>query len=238
MKDPTQSLETFHIPVDEVEARIKSASDQLDSFVRTRAAAFASSSSEAQQQSQRHAERVEEQKATIAKYKEQLSQLSQPSRVEELSKRRSEIDALQQTYSTEQGKEAVIHRERDKVYELIQEKKKEAQREPSLDQVRSSCQSELEFVSENLKLRMRGKGGNKVKFTFTCINERDHHRKYSFILHLPPHEPFSVLECVPEVPGLSHILSGLNADRNIYTFITRMRAAFVDLSSKEEDDKI
>lgn len=58
MKDPTQSLETFHIPVDEVEARIKSASDQLDSFVRTRAAAFASSSSEAQQQSQRHAGRV------------------------------------------------------------------------------------------------------------------------------------------------------------------------------------
>lgn len=91
------------------------------------------------------AERVKEQKAAIAKYKEQLSQLceyqvllfasvkslltcivlpAQPSRVEELSKRRSEIDALQQTYSTEQGKEAVIHRERDKVYELIQEKKK------------------------------------------------------------------------------------------------------------------
>lgn len=37
----------------------------------------------------------------------------------------------------------------------------EAQREPSLDQVRSSCQSELEFVCENLKLRMRGKGGKE-----------------------------------------------------------------------------
>lgn len=55
MEDPTQSLETFHIPIDEVEARIKSASDQLDSFIRTRAEAFASSTAEAQQQSERHA---------------------------------------------------------------------------------------------------------------------------------------------------------------------------------------
>lgn len=55
MQDPTPSLETFHIPVEEVSARIKHASDRLDSFVRDRATAFASSSSEAQQESQRHA---------------------------------------------------------------------------------------------------------------------------------------------------------------------------------------
>ncbi|KAI7880379.1 hypothetical protein K492DRAFT_187917 [Lichtheimia hyalospora FSU 10163] len=183
-------------------------------------------------------ERVQQQKATIAEYKERLNHLLQPSRVEELSKRKSEIDALQQKYNAERGKESIIHRERDSVYESIQEKKKEAQKEPSLDQVRWLCQSELDFVSKNLRLRMSGKGDNKVKFTFTCINEHDHDRKYHFILHLPAHEPFSVLECVPEVPGLAHIVSGLNADRNVYTFITRMRAAFVDAASKENNDNV
>ena len=48
----------------------------------------------------------------------------QPSRVEEISKRKSEIDVLQQKYNAERGKESIIHRERDSVYESIQEKKK------------------------------------------------------------------------------------------------------------------
>ncbi|CDS09432.1 hypothetical protein LRAMOSA10792 [Lichtheimia ramosa] len=237
MQDPTPSLETFHIPVEEVSARIKHASDRLDSFVRDRATAFASSSSEAQQESQRHAERVQELKAAIAKYKEQLEHLSNPSHVEELSKTRSEITVLQEKYSTEKGKEALVRRERDKLHETVQEKRKEAQSVPDLDQLRVFHKVELDVVSSSLKLRISGKGDNKVQFIFTCINELDQKRKYSFILYLPPGEPFSVLECVPEIPGRSHLLSELNATRNIYLFITRMRAAFVDIASKENNDK-
>lgn len=93
---------------------------------------------------------------------------------------------------------------------------------------------EWETYSDKLAWDVKSIKTDTIMFLFTHINEADWKQEYSFVIDVSEQEYkceinlTPVVECCPEVAVSASLLNDLNESRDLYLFLKKMRAAFVD----------
>lgn len=67
-----------------------------------------------------------------------------------------------------------------------------------------------------------------MKFSFTCVDEKDWQREFSFVLQVND-KSYEIMECLPDIPEKDECLAQLNKERSFGAFLARMRKSFAAL---------
>ncbi|KAI9318359.1 chromosome segregation protein Spc25-domain-containing protein [Dichotomocladium elegans] len=224
------------ISIIDLKPKIAAVSEHLDAVIRSRIRAFDASNENIRNQAEQHKEHMQHLKDEIAKKKKLLAIREQqlPMVGEKATQLLEKVDALRERKQEENHRQEKVSRECDRLRDLVRRNKSDAEAKQKLShEWREQLNMELELIAESLRMEVMGMGDYKTRFEFTHIHEREHKRKYYFTLCLTPGEPFQVPECVPEVQGLQTLLTQLNKDRDMYSFIIQMRQEFVKHAKNE-----
>ncbi|KAI8082240.1 chromosome segregation protein Spc25-domain-containing protein [Thamnidium elegans] len=168
--------------------------------------------------------KIELQSNTIKEYEKKLSKSKELSISLELSNYKVESE----TVSKESEKlQALV----DQKLELLEEKKAEniSKKASTLENDRRD-KAELMACVKYTQLDMSTEKENHVKFSFKSISQVDTEKVFYFVLYLSESSIFQVTECQPEIPEMDSLLAEVNLDRDIYSFVKRMRRSFVEIN--------
>ncbi|KAG0314902.1 kinetochore-associated Ndc80 complex subunit spc25 [Dissophora globulifera] len=101
----------------------------------------------------------------------------------------------------------------------------------ALDEQVLKNRPELASFESILAMRIVGVKEDHIGFVFTRINEQDWNKEYSITIDVSHHE-FTVSDCTPELNELPVLLRSLNATRDFYGFLKKVRKAFKDSVKK------
>ncbi|KAG2230178.1 hypothetical protein INT48_003483 [Thamnidium elegans] len=163
-------------------------------------------------------------------FDKQITQLSELSKSKELSisLELSNYKVESETVSKESEKlQALV----DQKLELLEEKKAEniSKKASTLENDRRD-KAELMACVKYTQLDMSTEKENHVKFSFKSISQVDTEKVFYFVLYLSESSIFQVTECQPEIPEMDSLLAEVNLDRDIYSFVKRMRRSFVEIN--------
>ncbi|GFZ49559.1 Probable kinetochore protein SPC25 [Saitozyma sp. JCM 24511] len=138
----------------------------------------------------------------------------------------SSLARLQQTLSKTKEQSAAVEAELNAVRKEVKAERGEKERQGKvLEQQRGRDAIELQILQEVLGLRIEGVKADELLMRFTLLDPSDPEREFSMIIDVSKHE-YTVPNCSPPLSALPELLRQLNADRDLYSFIKRVRKAF------------
>ncbi|KAI9272096.1 chromosome segregation protein Spc25-domain-containing protein [Helicostylum pulchrum] len=167
---------------------------------------------------------IEFQSNTISEYEKKLAKSKELSVALELSNYKVESE----TVSKESEKlQALV----DQKLAILEEKKVEniSKKASTLENERRD-KNELMACVKYTQLDMSTEKENHVKFSFKSISQVDTEKVFYFVLYLSESNIFRVTECQPEIPEMDSLLAEVNIDRDIYSFVKRVRRSFVEVN--------
>ncbi|KAJ9101210.1 hypothetical protein QFC21_003429 [Naganishia friedmannii] len=87
---------------------------------------------------------------------------------------------------------------------------------------------EVERLAYLLGWRIEAVKPTTIWNRFTQIDPNDPEREFSLLIDFSDGDRYAVPKCSPPLSGLQDLVAQLNNDRDLYTFIKRVRAAFAD----------
>ncbi|GAA5795837.1 hypothetical protein HPULCUR_001199 [Helicostylum pulchrum] len=163
-------------------------------------------------------------------FEKQFTQLSELAKSKELSValELSNYKVESETVSKESEKlQALV----DQKLAILEEKKVEniSKKASTLENERRD-KNELMACVKYTQLDMSTEKENHVKFSFKSISQVDTEKVFYFVLYLSESNIFRVTECQPEIPEMDSLLAKVNIDRDIYSFVKRVRRSFVEVN--------
>ncbi|WOO83852.1 putative kinetochore protein SPC25 [Vanrija pseudolonga] len=98
----------------------------------------------------------------------------------------------------------------------------------ALEEQRRKDEMELAALEGALGLSITGVAANRLLVLFTLIDPSDAKREFSFVLDCNAQD-YVVPQCDPPVADMPDLVQRLNGDRDLHSFIKRVRKAFVAL---------
>lgn len=150
-----------------------------------------------------------------------------------LTQEREEVEAVQANideFSTKRAAMVTLRTSLEAQVQAAQDvltKRREAVAARRLDLARQNAQNrpELDAWETQLGLKIDAAGTDKLRFTYTHVNDRDAATPHFFIVNLA--DPvYAVDECHPALPDLDRLVADLNRTRDFSTFLKRTRQAF------------
>ncbi|KAI7888684.1 chromosome segregation protein Spc25-domain-containing protein [Mucor mucedo] len=118
---------------------------------------------------------------------------------------------------------------------LEQQRMENTARKSSAQENNEKLSTEVNACNKQLQLHISPMKENHIKFSFKCINPTDPEKTYYFVLYLEESGLYKVTECEPTLPNVESLISNLNSDRDLYSFIKLMRRDFVALDRTHFD---
>ncbi|XP_047137134.1 uncharacterized protein LOC105843992 isoform X1 [Hydra vulgaris] len=179
-------------------------------------------------------DRVKQYKNKIKKYQKETEELTSSNindhpTIIELVKEVEELTIAAQNVAEENiKKKKYIHDKENYVQKVFQDI---AVKEQVAENKSKKIMKGLRFFEENLGLRIIRYPDSHLKFTFTCIDEADIDREFSFHLTLVESKKdntvlYEVFECNPQLPMLENIVKELNLSNNLRKFLCAVRREF------------
>ncbi|GAA5813402.1 hypothetical protein MFLAVUS_006880 [Mucor flavus] len=167
--------------------------------------------------------KIELKSNTINEYEKKLAESKELSSALELSNYKVESETLS--------------KENDKLQALVDQRLAilEAKKAENILKKASTLENErrdkIELMAcvKYTQLDMSTEKENHVKFSFKSISQVDPEKVFYFVLYLSESSIFQVTECRPEIPELDSLVAEVNIDRDIYSFVKRMRRSFVEI---------
>ncbi|OCF76175.1 kinetochore protein Spc25 [Kwoniella mangroviensis CBS 8886] len=109
--------------------------------------------------------------------------------------------------------------------EVTTERTEKDRQKSRLNEMRKRDERELIELEENVGFTVNGIRPDLLMMRFTLLDHRDPTREFSFLIDISK-QGYTVPNCDPPIPNLSELVRQLNHDRDIYTFIKRVRKSF------------
>ncbi|KAK9675103.1 kinetochore-associated Ndc80 complex subunit spc25 [Basidiobolus ranarum] len=141
---------------------------------------------------------------------------------------KTDLANLQKNNKDSKSKEESLLQQIRLVREEIRKKKQErAIQVQALQSQQVLNEPELNFYEEKLALSIIGDEEDRITFLFTNIDANNHSREFKFTMDVSQ-RTYKVPVCQPMVESLNSLLDSLNENRDFYTFVKKMRQAFVE----------
>ncbi|RHZ74326.1 hypothetical protein Glove_226g11 [Diversispora epigaea] len=180
-------------------------------------------------------------KGNITRYSEEIKSVEKKNKelIATLEKEKKELYKIQLEVTNLKNEENLKLERKNSLLRQVEITKKDIQKyrdvlsekQIALEKQLAQNEPELNRFEDKLAFTMEGVRDDAILFTFKCIYENDSSRKCSFTVDVG--EKYSVIECNPPLGQVvCDLLSQLNSTRDFFTFIKKMRQAFL-LSEKQ-----
>ncbi|CAG8581019.1 6893_t:CDS:2 [Paraglomus brasilianum] len=168
------------------------------------------------------------------------SALKAGSNLEEiLKKEQEEMDDIKRDVSLSQNQYQLLMDRKESIQKQVADMEEEVRKAREASNARLQWlqkqsvknEPELKLYQEKSAMEMRAVREDVMAFIFTCINDRDPTRQYSFTLDCSEHQ-YKVLACPLSSDVYNQLVTELNITRDLYAFIKRMRKAFREVHNK------
>jgi kinetochore protein Spc25 len=85
------------------------------------------------------------------------------------------------------------------------------------------------LCQEKLGLFVESQPDDSTKFSFKYIDATDWDRRFTIIIDVSTGK-YQVRACEPHIPNLPSLVEQLHADGDFYSFLRKVRAAFIDIA--------
>ncbi|KAJ2550272.1 kinetochore-associated Ndc80 complex subunit spc25 [Coemansia sp. RSA 1933] len=157
-----------------------------------------------------------------------------------LKEENSSEDALSSTITSLQSKQKQAQEAADKLVDKKKALERELDRKLAviankkmvLDTQSAKNVPELEFFEKKMGIAIVGGTADMLTFVFSCISLSDPLRQFSVTIDLSKHE-YRATGCKPKLDNLDSHIEWLNATRDFFGFLKRIRHEFVEFYANE-----